>query len=175
VLVKATGLALGLAVLLVLAGCQVGTLPDDEIQNTSDGPSDTQTDTSESEGGEPGLGSCGESARDDIESAVIGQVEAFVAGDFDTAYSYATPEFQRAVPLEAFRQIIRSDYPGLLQATNPTSGVCDVDEERGLAMTVMTFTTPTTSRYTLRYVLEYVDDRWRIAGASEESVPGVTA
>jgi hypothetical protein len=174
-MVKATGLALGLAVLLVLTGCQTAGLPQEAGQDTSDTPSDNQTDNTESEGSGPGLGSCGNSTRADIESAVVGQVEAFVAGDFDTAYSYATPDFQRAVPLDVFRQIIRSDYPGLMQATNPTSGVCDVDEERGLAMTVMTFTTPTTTRYTLRYVLEYVDDRWRIAGASEESTPEVNA
>jgi hypothetical protein len=173
--VKKTGLALGLAVLLVLTGCQTAGLPNGADRNGSDAPSDLPTDNSESQGSESAPGSCGAAVRADIESAIIGQVEAFVAGDFDTAYSYASPDFQRGVPLEAFRQIIRMDYPGLLEATNPTSGVCDVDEERGFAMMVMSFTTPTTSRYTLRYVLEYVDDRWRIAGASEESVPGVTA
>jgi hypothetical protein len=118
---------------------------------------------------------CTDPTRTAIEATVVGQVEAFSAGDFDTAYDFASPSFQAGMPREVFGTLIRASYPQLLEATNARSGPCDADEDFGVSTIVMRFDTPQETGYTLRYILELVDDQWRISGAAQEEVADTVA
>jgi hypothetical protein len=124
---------------------------------------------------ENSLSPCSGETRQAIEDTVVGQVSAFSDGDFEEAYSYASPSFQAGVPLEVFRQIISVNYPQLLDATNARSGPCEADVAGGVSTIVMRFDTALDPTYTLRYVLELVEDQWRIAGASQEPVADTVA
>lgn len=170
---------------LFLVGCQglgvpgevsapVDTAPHSDVTQDADGDSTDPGDTG-ADDQEVSATPCDAVTRAAIETAVIGQVNAFSLGDFDAAYAFASPGFQEGMSREVFGQLIRANYAQLLQATNPRSSSCDADEQNGFSTIVMRFDTPTTSGYTLRYVLEYVDNQWRIAGASEEAVPDAVA
>jgi hypothetical protein len=124
---------------------------------------------------ERSLGPCSSETRQAIEDTVVGQVTAFSDGDFEAAYAFASPSFQRGIPLEVFGQIIRTNYPQLLAASNARSGPCDADLAGGVSTIVMRFDTPTDANYTLRYVLELVEEQWRIAGANQETVADTVA
>lgn len=181
---KRCGWVVLLAPLLVLSACQAPSgvasegvekpavsteapevLP--ELENTSPEPELDQPAVS--------LLPCSAGTREAIESTVVGQVDAFSQGDFESAYAFASPVFQAGMPLEVFGTLIRINYPQLLEASNARSGPCDADEENGVSTIVMRFDTPSESGYTLRYILEYVDDRWRISGAAEEEIPDTVA
>lgn len=118
---------------------------------------------------------CSEGTREAIEATVVGQVDAFSVGDFEQAYQFASPGFQNGMPLDVFGTLIRLNYPQLLEATNARSGDCDADEDNGVSTIVMRFDTPSDPGYTLRYILEYVGDQWRISGASEQEVADTVA
>ena len=47
---------------------------------------------------------------------VMRQLEAFRRGDFDTAYTFASPEIQALFDRQAFEQMVRSGYPEIAQS-----------------------------------------------------------
>jgi hypothetical protein len=177
-----------LAVSLFLSGCQAASLPtapnnepptdgDASAEVMPEGdvlPADPAPDTQSSE---PtiALVPCSDGTRQAIEATVVGQVDAFSAGDFESAYQFASPDFQEGMPLEVFGTLIRINYPQLLEASNARSGPCDADEDNGVSTILMRFDTPSEPGYTLRYLLEYVGDQWRISGASREEIPDTVA
>lgn len=51
-------------------------------------------------------------ANDDIEQVISAQIEAFLADDFETAFTYASPAIRNAFRTpERFGQMVRNGYP----------------------------------------------------------------
>jgi len=174
--VKTTVFVAAWVALGVLAGCSTGAETEDPppppaaLEPAPPGTEESTDSSLPGEAPEPSSSSCSDDTREAIEDTVVGQVSAFSDGDFETAYTYASPSFRAGVPLDVFGQIIRTNYPQLLDASNARSGPCDADLTNGLATIVMAFNTQDDPSYTLRYVLERVDEQWLISGAAEETI-----
>jgi hypothetical protein len=177
-MLRCFGVVLG-AVGLMLSGCQVTGDPA-ELSNTADesvtvapdtpdeSPPPPAPDTSDTPTPELMLRACEEDIKQDIDRTIGAQTQAFRDGNFDAAYALASPSFQAGIPVEAFARLIRLNYPQLLTADNARSGSCEVDATDSIATIVVRFDTASDPEYTLRYVVEWVGDQWRISGANQE-------
>jgi hypothetical protein len=179
-----------LALLALLAGC-----------SAEDSGSETLDDAAETESGEqlvpdspsepspapnPELDSstprpqlvlspCEDATIQSIEDTVVGQVNAFGDGDFETAYGFASPSFRSGMPVEVFGQVIRINFSELLTVQAYRLSQCEADEANDVATVVVRFDTEENPDYALRYILERIDDTWLIGGASPEAVSETTA
>lgn len=113
----------------------------------------------------PGLQPCGVATERAVGETISSQIDALRAGDFDSAYQLAAPDFQAGVPLDAFEAIIRQGFSGLLEATSVTLSECLVDPSRSLAETTVTLRTTSQDVLTLRYTVTEITEGWRILGA----------
>lgn len=170
--------------LVLLAGCQPSVpeldaeLAESPVIEQVDPPADLPSMGEPDPTDEPtglALVPCEDGTRAAIEATVVGQVEAFSVGDFEAAYAFASPSFQASMPLPFFEQLIATSYPQLLDARSARSGSCDADLDAGVSTIQIRIETNQDTSSTLRYVLEYVDESWRIIGASEEQVADVVA
>lgn len=114
---------------------------------------------------------------DDLERQLVSlpitqQTEAFVAGDFDTAYSMASPSFRAAVPQEVFEQLIGNSYGPLLQTTDLRFDDCLIEREQNFATLDARFTQGGLDVFGLRYVVSETEEGWRVDGASDLEVVG---
>lgn len=134
-------------------------------------PADAQEDAPES----LELRSCDDTVKAAIDQTIGAQTQAFREGDFDAAYALASPSFQKAMPIDVFSTLIRMSYPQLLTADNARSGSCEVNSSDSVATILVRFDTATDPTYTLRYIVEFVEGNWRIAGANQENIPDTIA
>jgi len=164
---------------LTLTGCQVGAGDPTELFETAGesvdvapatpdelpAPSDIPDDSPSA----VVLRACEENIKQDIDRTIGAQTQAFRDGDFDAAYALASPSFQAGIPVDVFARLIRLNYPQLLTADNARSGSCEVDSTDSIATILVRFDTASDPAYTLRYVVEWVGDQWRISGANQET------
>lgn len=170
--------------MVFLAGCQ-GSGPEldlevaespviEQVDPPTDPPSMGEPEAAEESTG-LALVPCEDETRGAIEATVVGQVEAFSVGDFEAAYAFASPSFQAGMPLPVFEQLIAVNYPQLLDARSARSGSCNADLDAGVSTIQIRIETNQDTTSTLRYVLEYIEESWRIIGASEEQTADVIA
>jgi len=174
-----------LALSMALAGCQGGgavspgeEATDDQTVEVTPGtpaPQSSPPDQPALPDSSPGVTTCDDAVTEAIVAAIAGQSESLRGGDFEAAYAFASPSFQAAVPLDVFTRLIRQDYSPLLTADNPRAGLCEGDTDTGFATIQIRFATPSGPAYALRYTVELVEGRWRIAGAVEEAVTDTVA
>lgn len=164
--------------LLFLMGCssQSGDASETE-QPTLDSP--TPAPQSESSPVEPNpaeiLQLCSDEQRSGAQATVTSQTSALRDGDFELAYSYASPGFRSGVSLEQFSALILASYQPLLAQATLEFGECLVDSGGSqLAMDVVLRGSGENS-LGLRYILGYTEGGWLVDGASNFAVGGRAA
>ena len=115
---------------------------------------------------------CDDLERQLVELPITQQTEAFAEGDFDTAYSMASPSFRAAVPLAAFQQLIDSSYGPLLRTTDLSFEDCLIERDLDFATIDARFTEGGQEVFGLRYVLSDTEEGWRVDGASDLQLVG---
>jgi hypothetical protein len=164
---------------LILSGCQAGAggpaelldIAEQGVEVAPATPDELPAPSETPEAPPPAvvLRACEENIKQDIDRTIGAQTQAFRDGDFDAAYALASPSFQAGIPVEVFARLIRLNYPQLLTANNARSGSCEVDATDSIATILVRFETTSDPAYTLRYVVEWVGDQWRISGANQET------
>lgn len=160
----------GVSVAVLLVGCSPATdlieqgQPETSVPDEPDGPEQPTPDTPEPV---DVLMECSAGERVAAENVVTSQTDALREGDFERAYSFASPGFRASVPLDDFTGLILVSYQPLLADANLEFGDCVIDEDKsGLALDVIVRMDNTDS-VGLRYVLVDSDEGWRVDGASD--------
>ena len=115
---------------------------------------------------------CDDLERQLVQLPITQQTEAFGEGDFDTAYSMASPSFRAAVPLAAFQQLIDSSYGPLMRTTDLSFDACLIERDLDFATIDARFSQGGLDVFGLRYVVSDTEEGWRIDGASDLQVVG---
>ncbi len=116
-----------------------------------------------------GIQPCDDSTLSGVETTIRTQVDAFGREDFPSAYDMAAPDFQAAVNLEEFEDVIRSGFVPLMNVGSFTVSQCVWDPALDRVETGMTLTTNSGVVGSLRYSLVLVPEGWRILGAVPNS------
>lgn len=115
-------------------------------------------------------GACDAATAAAIGSVVSMQLEAFTRDDLDAAYALTSPFFQRIIERDAFEELIRTDYPYLLESSGHRLTDCWARSRRGY---ILAGVRVGTREVVLRYdVSDEPDSGWRIDGAAE--LPGIS-
>jgi hypothetical protein len=112
-----------------------------------------------------GIQPCDAAVTSAVETTIRTQVDAFGREDFAGAYEMAAPDFQEAVGLEEFEDVIRDGFVPLLDVSSFTVSQCLWDSELDLVEIGMTLTTNSGVVGSLLYSLVLVPEGWRILGA----------
>lgn len=118
------------------------------------------------------LVACEAAERGAIESTISAQTSAFADGDFERAYSYASPSFQTAVTLDAFTQLIATSYGPLINQAELRFGDCLSDSQFGVGTIDARFDQDGVDVFAIRYVLQRTTEGWRVDGASNLELIG---
>ena len=158
-----------MALALVLAGC-AATEEIPPTVSTSESPTETSSaaPAPDPQGpqADPQARTCSFDVTASIESSIRGQTEAFGAGDFELAYSFASPNFRKNVDLASFVRVIESSYGPLLGSTELRFSDCISNEEQTIGLIDVRFVEGETDLYGLRYLMVLADEGWRVEGAS---------
>ena len=154
---------------LVLTGCAAT----EEVQptvSTSESPAETNppAPAPDPQGPQayPEARTCPFEVTTSIEVSISGQTDAFGAGDFELAYSFASPNFRKNVDLASFVRVIESSYGPLLGSTELRFSDCISNEEQTIGLIDVRFVEGETDLYGLRYLMVLADEGWRVEGAS---------
>jgi len=115
-------------------------------------------------------------AQDDaeIEGVIRQQLDAFVAGDVDTAWGFASPEIQRLFGNpENFARMVERGYPMVWAPGDVRFGALS-ESDGGLWQTVIVQDAEG-ALHALEYQMEQIDGDWRIAGVRLAPAPQVSA
>lgn len=112
-----------------------------------------------------GVQPCDESTISAVETTIRTQVDAFGREDFPSAYEMAAPDFQAAVNLQEFEEVIRDGFVPLMNVSSFTVSQCVWDPELDQVEIGMTLTTNSGVVGWLLYSLVLVPQGWRILGA----------
>lgn len=167
----------GVLLVPVLVGCQ---------SPGADGPVVNESPTSEHTNPEPTtpeeslepdspvlqLVNCNDGDRVGMENTITSQTAAFGEGDFERAYSYASPSFQDAVSIDAFSALIATSYGPLTTSADLRFGQCLVDSESGMGTIDARFTQGGVDVLGLRYTMQDTPEGWRVDGASALEIVG---
>ena len=170
-------IGLFVAVAVGLAGCQASDAAEqvDEDSSVSEQPAPAPVipeEPVEPDGPVIQLVSCSQADRVGMEGAITSQTEAFVEGDFELAYSYASPSFQEAVSIDAFTSLIATSYGPLTTSADLRFGECLSDADSGIGTIDARFTEGGLDVLGLRYVMQDTSEGWRVDGASSLEVVG---
>lgn len=165
--------ALAIATTLLLAGLLTGCTSETEVAS-SPTPSPATSETTSAEPApetqgpapDPEARTCSFDVASEIESAIASQTGAFAEGDFELAYSFASPNFRKNVDLASFVRVIESSYGPLLGSSELRYSNCINSEEGGIALIDVRFVEGETDLYGLRYLMVLADEGWRVEGAS---------
>jgi hypothetical protein len=112
-----------------------------------------------------GIQPCNDSITSAVETTIRTQVDAFGREDFPAAYAMAAPDFQGAVGLEEFEEVIRDGFVPLMNVSSFSVSQCVYDPGLDQVEIGMTVTTTTGVVGSLLYSLVLVPEGWRILGA----------
>ena len=166
-------LVAGAVTVLALSGCAIQQ-DSTEIRNESsveqsdtapqnpDPGTDTETDMDP----EIEVVECSQVIQSGIEKSINAQTASFAVGDFELAYSYASPSFQASVSLERFIGIIQGSYGPLISSSKLGFDNCLFYPNAELATIDVRFTEAGAEVYALRYVTVETELGWRVDGAS---------
>lgn len=166
-------LVAGAVTVLALSGCAIQQ-DSTEIQNessveqsdTAPKNQDPGTDTETDSDPEIEVVECSQVIQSGIEKSINAQTASFAVGDFELAYSYASPSFQASVSLERFIGIIQDSYGPLISSSKLGFDNCLVYPKAELATIDVRFTEAGSEVYALRYVTVETELGWRVDGAS---------
>lgn len=98
----------------------------------------------------PPIRECSGPIAAEARTVIQAQIDEFGNGKFKRARNYASDDFQSNIPLKDFREIIKEDYPFLLE--NPTTSFNGCIERDGKAYVQASLTTDTVTVLTYRLV-----------------------
>ncbi|MEO0544351.1 MAG: DUF4864 domain-containing protein [Pseudomonadota bacterium] len=95
------------------------------------------------------------------------QLESFLAGDFENAYSYASPNIKRLFPtLNQFMSMVQSGYLPVLRPGNYAFGRVETAPD-GRVLQEVTIRAPDGSDWTALYYMQQQEDgSWKVDGVS---------
>lgn len=167
-------LVAGAVTVLALSGCAIQQ-DSTEIQNESsveqsdtapqNPDNGTDTDTETDTDPEIEVVECSQVIQSGIEKSINAQTASFAVGDFELAYSYASPSFQASVSLERFIGIIQGSYGPLISSSKLGFDNCLFYPNAELATIDVRFTEAGSEVYALRYVTVETELGWRVDGA----------
>lgn len=109
-----------------------------------------------------------------IEQTIQSQINAFLADDFATAFTFASPGIQNMFRTpENFGAMVRNGYPMVWRPRDVTFG--DLRDLSGALWQEVILTDQTGQRHVLAYQMEQRDGVWRIAGVQILPQPEVAA
>ena len=109
-----------------------------------------------------------------IEQTIQSQIDAFLADDFATAFTFASPGIQGMFGTpENFGAMVRQGYPMVWRPSDVTFG--DLREIAGALWQRVVVTDANGTLHYLDYRMEQVDGQWRISGVQILPAPQVTA
>ena len=114
----------------------------------------------------PEFSECSQTTQSGIETTINAQTASFAVGDYELAYSYASPSFRSSVSLQRFIGIIEGSYGPLISSSTLGFDSCLYFQEPELATIDVRFSEAGATVYALRYVLVETDLGWRVDGAS---------
>jgi len=106
-------------------------------------------------------------AESEAQDVVSRQLEAFLSGDFETAYSFASPDIKQIFPsLDRFMSMVRTGYLPVLRPGNYAFGRVETDAEGRLVQEVLIHA-PDGTDYTAAYYMErQPDGAWKVDAVS---------
>ncbi len=109
-----------------------------------------------------------------IQGVIAGQIEAFRADDFDTAFGFAAPNIKGIFQTpDNFGQMVRQGYPMVWQ---PGSVEYLDSDDNGASWTQDVLITDAAGRlFKLEYTMVETAEGWKIAGVQVLSAPEVGA
>jgi len=125
-----------------------------------------QTDSESDSAPEIEFSDCSQTTQSGIETTINAQTASFAVGDYELAYSYASPSFRSSVSLQRFIGIIEGSYGPLISSSTLGFDSCLFYPEPELATIDVRFTEAGETVYALRYVLVETELGWRVDGAS---------
>lgn len=114
-----------------------------------------------------------ENAAQDV---VTRQLEAFLSGDYERAYSYASPQIKRVFPtLDRFMSMVRNGYLPVLRPGNYAFGRVEQLSDGRIVWEVL-IRGPDGADYTAAYFMErQADGTWKVDGVNlREGAAGMT-
>lgn len=162
------------AVLLLLTGCSsVPTGAGAPTPAESEPPVPPQSESVPDDSDQMGsLDSCTQQQRSGAQETVVNQTDALRQGDFEEAYSYASPGFQSGVTLEQFSALILASYQPLLVDATLEFGECLVRDGAAQLVIDVVLRGSSENSLGLRYILVDTDRGWSVDGASNFAVGG---
>lgn len=136
---------LAIALLTVTSGCTASS----DDQAIIQGPLET--------------GPCPEALVSALSEVVLGQAEALGKGDWETAYTFASPSFRSAIGVEDFQYIVTADYLMLLTFEDATFAQCDVVAENAALFQVVV-SSGAFQPVTMVYQMIRDEGQWWISG-----------
>lgn len=121
----------------------------------------------------PNVASADENA---ARSIITNQLESFIARDYVTAYTYASPDIKRLFPtLDRFMSMVQSGYDPVLRPGNYSFGRVENLADGRIVQEVL-IRAPDGSDWTAIYFMEQQDDgSWKVDGVNlQKGAAGLT-
>ena len=118
------------------------------------------------------LRECRDAERVGAQNTVSDQTTALRDGDFEAAYSYASPSFQDTVSLEQFAGLIIASYQPLLEDVVLEFGDCVAGQDGDELSLDVVLRTDGANSLGIRYILVDTEQGWRVSGASDFRLAG---
>jgi len=122
----------------------------------------------------PALAQTAKPAPTEATEPVIGQLEAFRRGDFDTAYTFASSEIKEQFSRPAFEQMVKTGYPEIAQSTFAIIGASAVGPNGHVYLSVKIRGANGNSIEAF-YELVLESGRWKINGVTAKRDPGLVS
>lgn len=139
------------------------TAPPTSAPPTSDAPTAPPPDDTTA-----ALPDCDDERRDELETLVGMQLDAFATDDFAGAHELASTTFRGGIDVKDFEAVIREQYPVVLDDTDPAYGRCVSTAAQGVLEVGLSGPDGVAS---LVYLLVRENGRWTIDGAQYSTPP----
>ena len=121
-----------------------------------------------------GLSGAAHAQGDQIEATIGAQLDAFKADDFDTAFTYASPNIQRLFQTpDNFGRMVRGGYPMVWRPAEVT--FLDLAETNDLLFQRVQIRDGEGRLHVLEYQMIETEDGWKINGVRILEAPPATA
>lgn len=108
-------------------------------------------------------GPCPEVVVEALSDVVRGQATALGEGDWEKAYTYASPSFRSAITVDQFVTIVLADYGMLTTFQGATFGQCDAVAENAALFQVV-IDSDAYQPVTMVYQMVLDEDQWWVSG-----------
>lgn len=110
--------------------------------------------------------------KEQLQTVILGQLEAFRKGDYPGAYRFAAPGIREQFPLEAFESMIKAGYPVIARNEEAVFGLTVDDGEKAVVNVRIVGRNKDSVSY--QYLLERHGDAWQVGGVFELRANGKT-